>query len=234
MHDVKTESPAAKFERLVVAHRELLLICFFGIAVPVCAFGWLAKSIHEKGEFLGDAAVLDYLYGSARPWLDRMMTAIARSGQIDVVVVLTVLCIVVLKGEHRLRDAFFVTLALGGVVVADLLVQTVVQRVRMAPWEAATPTFDSGSPSSQSADTLSVALVCAILTWTTRWRWWIITAGSCYVFAIGMSRVYLGLHYPSDIVAGWALSLAWVTVVSFVRHPNSRGEVPAARGGKGG
>jgi membrane-associated phospholipid phosphatase len=56
----------------------------------------------------------------------------------------------------------------------------------------------------------------AVLAWPTRWRWPIIAPGILYVLAVAVSRLYLGLHYPSDILGGWALSLAWVTTASFV------------------
>jgi membrane-associated phospholipid phosphatase len=55
--------------------------------------------------------------------------------------------------------------------------------------------------------TLVVALV--ILTWGTRWRWLVLIVGSLYVLTIGWTRLYLGVHYPSDILAGWMLSIAW-------------------------
>ncbi len=218
MRYIRAGVAGVKTERLILTNRGLLVVRFAGLVISFCAFGWLTRSIQAKKEFGWDAAVLNFLHHAANPWLNRIAVPISRSGQIDVAVVLTVLCVVVSKRERRLRDAFFATFAMVGVVVGNLLARTVVQRARLAPWETSAPTFDYGFPSSQAADTLAIVLVLTILTWTTRWRWFIIASGAFYVIVIGVSRVYLGLHYPSDIVGGWALSLGWVTVASFVRR----------------
>ena len=45
-----------------------------------------------------------------------------------------------------------------------------------------------------------------------------VTLGVLYALGVGLARTYVGLHYPSDILAGWALSLAWVMAASFVRY----------------
>jgi membrane-associated phospholipid phosphatase len=62
---------------------------------------------------------------------------------------------------------------------------------------------------------LSSALVLAIifLLWQTRWRLFSIVAGSLLVMAIGASRLYVGVHYPTDILAGWCVSAAWVVII---------------------
>jgi undecaprenyl-diphosphatase len=41
-------------------------------------------------------------------------------------------------------------------------------------------------------------------------------AAIAYAFAVGLSRVYLGVHYPADVVAGWALGTAWVITLWLV------------------
>lgn len=64
---------------------------------------------------------------------------------------------------------------------------------------------------------LVVTLV--ILTWKTRWNPFVLLLGSIYVVTIGWTRVYLGVHYPSDIVAGWMLALAWAIGMNLLVRP---------------
>lgn len=195
-----------------------LLIACFGIFVPLCLFGWLASAVSNQSSLGWEAAMLRCLPASTTPGLDRIIGVIAESGGINVVVVLAVFGVVALKRAARLREALFVTLAVVGVVILNLLVRCAVQRSHLAWAGSATATFDFGFPSTQAADTFAVVLAGVVVCWGTRWRWLAVGLGIAYTLAVGVSRAYVGLHYPSDILAGWALALAWVTAASFVRR----------------
>src|SRR3546814_9881919 len=56
---------------------------------------------------------------------------------------------------------------------------------------------------------MTLAAVLVLLAWPTRWRWPVVAAMAAFVPMVGLSRVYLGVHFPSDILAGWAAALAW-------------------------
>src|SRR3546814_10222629 len=56
---------------------------------------------------------------------------------------------------------------------------------------------------------MTLAAVLVLLAWPTRWRWPVVAAMAVFVPMVGLSRVYLGVHFPSDILAGWAAALAW-------------------------
>jgi undecaprenyl-diphosphatase len=59
-----------------------------------------------------------------------------------------------------------------------------------------------------------LAFTIIALLWKTRWRWPAVTLSTIYFLYIGLSRVYLGVHFPSDVLAGWCISLTWVLLVS--------------------
>ena len=65
----------------------------------------------------------------------------------------------------------------------------------------------------------SMAVVAALvtLTWGTRWRWAVVAFGALFVALVGLSRLYLGVHYPSDVLTGWLASLAWVGGCALIR-----------------
>jgi undecaprenyl-diphosphatase len=67
---------------------------------------------------------------------------------------------------------------------------------------------------------MTLVAVLVILTWGTRWCWLVLITGSLFVVAIAWTRLYLGVHFPSDILAGWLVSIAWSIGVSLILRPH--------------
>jgi undecaprenyl-diphosphatase len=65
---------------------------------------------------------------------------------------------------------------------------------------------------------MTLALVLVLLAWPTRLRWWAVAAMAVFVPMVGLSRVYLGVHYPSDILAGWAAAALWTIGAYLLLH----------------
>jgi undecaprenyl-diphosphatase len=70
-----------------------------------------------------------------------------------------------------------------------------------------TSSFPSGHATSSMVFFLTLALV---LSESTRWRGAAVSAALLLSFFIGISRIMLGVHWPSDVVGGWAFGLLWV------------------------
>ena len=60
---------------------------------------------------------------------------------------------------------------------------------------------------------MTLACVLVLLAWPTRWRWPLLVVMSLFVALVGVSRIYLGVHYPSDILAGWSAALTWTVAI---------------------
>jgi undecaprenyl-diphosphatase len=61
---------------------------------------------------------------------------------------------------------------------------------------------------------LATALI--IIFWKTKYRWLVVAGATLLTFLIGLSRLYLGVHYPSDVLAGWSVSAVWVVLVAVI------------------
>ena len=120
------------------------------------------------------------------------------------------------------RWAVFILLAVAGSGALMLTIKVLFRRVRPHLWISPAPETDYGFPSGHSITTISFFLALVLLAWPTRYRWPAVVVGSVCTLLVGLSRMYLGVHYPSDVVAAWAVGVLWTTAafqILFRRHP---------------
>jgi len=81
---------------------------------------------------------------------------------------------------------------------------------------ASSSSFPSGHAASAAAVYFTAGLALANMATRKALRLYIFAASLSIVFLIGISRVYLGVHYPSDVIAGWCVGAAWASIVWLV------------------
>ena len=188
----------------------LLLLLFVGVLTPLWLFAELADEVHELEEIFLDDALLHWLNAMAGPRLDAFFVFVTRVGYQYGVVPVDVLLPLVLLWRRRWREGVFVAVACGGSALLNIAAKQTVQRPRPALWESIAPESTFSFPSGHAMGSMTLAAVLVLLAWHTRWRWPVLAGASVFTVLVGLSRLYLGVHYPSDVLAGWAAGLAWV------------------------
>ncbi len=197
-----------------------LLLVFVGVLLPLLLFGALAEDVWEKEAFSWDNPTLQWLHAHSSPALDGLMLKITLVGGASCLLPLFTLGTLGLWLRGLRLQALFGVVGVGGACAIDLIAKAIFGRARPALWLSLTPEHDYGFPSGHSM--LSSALVAALLflLWRSRasLRLQVLgtVAGALFVLLVGASRLYLGVHYPSDVLAAWAASLAWVSGVHLI------------------
>lgn len=191
------------------AHGARLLLVFAGLWLPLWGFGALAETLREGEAFPFDAPLLQFAHALARDGLDRTFLLVSRLGYGLGVVPLDVVLVLALAWRRRMREGLFAVLALGGSALLNVAAKHVYARSRPDLWLSIAPETTYSFPSGHAMGSMTLGAVAILLAWRTRWRWPVVAAATGFVALVGLSRVYLGVHYPSDILAGWAAACAW-------------------------
>ncbi|QOD90343.1 phosphatase PAP2 family protein [Lysobacter sp. CW239] len=196
-------------------HRGQLALVVAALLPPSWAFATLATRVRAGGSFAFDLPILDFARALGSPALDRFFVAMSQLGYLYGVVPFDIALVMFLLLRRQWRVAAFATLALAGSGLLNVLTKQVFARDRPALWESIAPETTWSFPSGHAMGSATLAVVLILLAWHTRWRWPVIVAMAAFVLLVGFSRVYLGVHYPSDILAGWAVASVW-TAASFL------------------
>ncbi|MGY1424361.1 phosphatase PAP2 family protein [Lysobacter sp. A289] len=189
-----------------------LLLVFIGLLLPLWGFAELAGDIHEREVIGFDEPILRFAHALATPDLDRFFVAITDIGYLHGVVPFDIMLVVALLLLRRLRAATFAAIALAGSGLLNVGTKLMFARDRPSLWESITPELTYSFPSGHAMGSATLAWVLVLLSWHTRWRWPMVACAVPFVLLVGFSRIYLGVHYPSDILAGWAAASIWAVV----------------------
>lgn len=187
-----------------------IAILFGAVLLPLWAFGALADDVHEGDPFGFDQPLLQWAHAHHGPVLDAVFGAFSKAGYLWGVVPADILLVFVLALRRWRRESLFAVLALAGSAILNVAAKQYFGRARPSLWESLAPETTFSFPSGHAMGSMTQAAVLVLLAWRTRWRTPVLGLMTVFVVMVGLSRVYLGVHYPSDILAGWAAALAWV------------------------
>jgi len=212
-----------------------LFLGLLAAAAALLFFAWLAEEILKGGTRRFDDAIRLLLHQHASPALTAAMRAASFIGSPAFLIPLGILVVALYLRQGRPVTArLFVITVIGGEVL-DQVLKLAFHRTRPPAFfglpEPLGYSFPSGHALAACAFYGVLAAFAAARTEKRTLRWIYQIAAAMVIATIGVSRIYLGVHYPSDVLGGYAAALGWVFTVAsarrWMRHARARARFPA-------
>jgi undecaprenyl-diphosphatase len=223
-----------KFER-----RELTWLL---AGIGVCAFLWtflsLADEVAEGGTLAFDIKIVRAFRNAADPshgigpqWLETAVRDITALGGATVLGLILIAVVGFLLLQARYRTALFVAVTAVSGEVLSYLLKHLFNRARPSVIPDAhlmTPSFPSGHAMESAIMYLTLGAVLMRVSEKRVTKVYCLGLGVFLTAIIGVSRVYLGVHYPTDVVAGWMVGFLWASLCWFIaQHFERRAGIEA-------
>lgn len=195
--------------------RRLLLAFILCIGLGL-TFIYIATAVSNKSIGHFDTAIIGFIQGLEAPWLTAIMKGFTWVGSGLVVSTITVIGFVVLYFFLRYRQqSFLLTVVVVGSIQFNKMLKYYFKRER-PELHRIMDAKGFSFPSGHSMMAFALYAILAYIAWrnvkTTTNHVLLVMFATFMIIMIGTSRIYLGVHYPSDIVGGYIASALWVTL----------------------
>jgi undecaprenyl-diphosphatase len=189
-------------------------LAFLLAVLALWGFVELAGEVSEGATQAGDVAVMEWLHARGSPRLDGWARSITQLGSGLVLVVMALFVSTFLWIHGARRPVVLLWVGLLGAALLDGLLKDFFARERPAVFESRAPLpggygFPSGHALVATISYTLFAYLVARLEGSRRLRALTFTVAALIVLLVALSRVYLGVHYPSDVLAGLLVGFTW-------------------------
>jgi membrane-associated phospholipid phosphatase len=180
-------------------------------------FGWLSQEVALGGTQAFDDWSRNTIHAHASPGLTTVMAHVTEMGSFLWLTPLTIGLTIGLVIRRRPSDARLLLISLAGGFLFDMLLKLVFHRARPEPYFGTQLPASFSYPSGHAIfSTCFYGMAAAVFSERVN-RWWAcwgirISAG-LIILMVCFSRVYLGVHYTSDVIGGCAISAFWVSLL---------------------
>lgn len=214
-------------KRVLARFETRTLATLIAVAAAVWAFVSIAGEVGEQETLPTDRRLLLLLRTPGNPadpigphWLEEAMRDITALGGFTVLTLVVIVATAVLLFYRKQRQA----LVFAGTVILAELSSDLLKLVYSRPRPDLVPhgsyvyshSFPSGHSTLAAATYLTLASVLSSLEPHRHAKAFLFAIAALLVTSIGFSRVYLGVHWPTDVLAGWSLGAAWALAARLV------------------
>lgn len=183
-------------------------------------FAWLGNEVLQGDTRAFDLAIRTWIHRFASPGMTSAMKAISLLGY-DVLIAELLVAFAAFAWLRWQRAAVWLAVAMAGALALDMTLKYAYHRTRPTAFFGVAPhsySFPSGHALCSFCFYGVMAGLLSARTKSLAWRLAIWIFAAVLVIAIGLSRIYLGVHYPSDVIAGYLAAAVWVGTVIVLDH----------------
>jgi membrane-associated phospholipid phosphatase len=186
-------------------------------AVGLTALALVWGAMLWLGTGVVDHAALDALYAGGDSLWTTFARIVTRLGDPDLLLIVSALAALLLIVRRHMRPALlFLGISLSGRGLVDLQ-KWWIARPRPDAHVHLVGTRTDSFPSGHASSSVMVWMTLALLIpQESRWRRPALVAAALVAFLVGLSRPMLGVHYPSDVIAGWCFGLFWILLLTWL------------------
>jgi len=196
------------------------LLIWFSLTTALWAFFALGAEVGEGDTGAFDMYLISLLRTSSNggeaigpAWFKDSMRDVTALGGFTFLTLMTIVVVLGLLFHRKRREGIIVAATAISAHISIEILKFLYDRPRpdsvLPPIHAYSASFPSGHTTESTAIFLTVATVIASLEAKHNTKILTYTAATFVIVAIGFSRVYLGMHWPTDVLGGWVLGAAW-------------------------
>lgn len=198
------------------------IIAALVVAALVGAFGLLADEVLEGDTLNFDLAILNWFRVPGDPtqmigptWLQEAVRDMTSLGSFSLLGLITIVVVVALLLQHKARTGWYLAACVVGGAILSTVLKDLFNRPRPdlpAVARVFTASFPSGHATESAVVFLTIGVLLAESTVERPLKAFYLGVAIFLTLLVGVTRIYLGVHYPTDVLAGWMLGTAWALI----------------------
>ncbi|MEZ4656155.1 MAG: phosphatase PAP2 family protein [Caldilineaceae bacterium] len=194
----------------------------FAVVLTLGVFLAVAEDVWMKEGLAWDAPIMLVVHQWRAPWLNALMLGVTDIGSPGVFVIAPAIALWLWRRQRPRAAVTLLVSGLGAALLSSAL-KVLFARPRPAVFPPLIAETSYSFPSGHALNAIAFYGFIAYLLWQQRQRGWAVAA-SFFALSICFSRIYLGVHYPSDIVGAISIGLLWLGfVIGGYQHYQAHG-----------
>lgn len=201
-----------------ITKRKILLFIKVFCLIIFSALALQISYLHD--EFSWDKKILLTIHNTSNYFLDNFTSILTNFGGFKLILLFTISIGFLLFFYHKKRLLTYLITSILTSAVVNFIIKIFFHRPRPNLWESSYPLpSDFSFPSGHAMGSMTLALTLVVIFWGSRYQFLLWILAAIYIISIAWTRLYLGVHYPSDILGGWLLGIAWTTLITLLLNP---------------